>query len=170
MTETIEITQKQNRELLTEHAKSSYGLTWIGKYEWLMAILFLIIGILILLFTESIKASGYVFLVIGILELTKYPKRINRWVDKKAKEKIFEKEVKFIFQDKSLKISFDNTDKEISYSQMRKCMISDTGLLFKVSFTEYYYISFNSVESKSPNEMTEYLKARFDKTRITIKR
>lgn len=169
MTDAIEVSQKQDRELLTEHAKSSYGLTWIGKYEWLMAVLFIIIGVLILLFTESIKASGYVFLVIGVLELIKYPKRINRWVDKKAKEKIFEKEIKFCIQDTSLKISIDNTDKEVSFSQMRNCMISNTGLLFKVSYTEYYYISFTSITSKSPNEITEFLMARFDKKRITNK-
>lgn len=166
----IEIIQKQDRELLNEHAKSSYNFTWISRYEWLMAIIFLIIGISIILFFERIKAAGYIWIGIGGWELIKYPQRVNRWVDKKVTEKIFNKNIKFKLQDDSLNISYGDLNKNYSYTDMRGCMISNTGLLFKITYSEYYYISFKSIDNNiSKRELIDFLKSRFNKNNIRIK-
>jgi hypothetical protein len=37
---TFELAQKQNKELLQEHAKSSFNFHWLGKNEWLIALFF----------------------------------------------------------------------------------------------------------------------------------
>lgn len=166
----VEIIQKQDRKLLIEHANSSFYFTWIGKYEWLMATIFLILGILIFLFTETIRLSGLISIAIGILELIKYPNRVNRWVDKKTREKIFDKEIKFVLKDTLLEVSYADINKDFSYNDMRQCLISKTGILFKVSYTEYYYISFSSLENNTMiKEITEFLKSRFDNKRIKIR-
>ena len=92
----FEITQIQNKELLKEHADSSYNFIFIGRFEWLLATIFLIIGLIILAGFESIKISGFIFIGIGILELVKYPSRVDRWVNKKIKEKTFNKEIQYV--------------------------------------------------------------------------
>jgi|GEM_PF-3078442 len=164
----IEVIQKQDRELLIEHSKSSYNFTWLGRNEWLMAIIFLIIGCVTVYLFEI--TGGYIFIIIGIIELIKFPKRNERWANKKIKEKIFDKVITFKIQDKELMISYDDTNLTHSYNDMRQCLISNTGVLFKITFSEYYYISFKSIELKiSKTELIPFLKSRFEKGKINIK-
>jgi hypothetical protein len=166
----FEITQKQDKELLKEHANSSYNFTFIGRYEWILATMFLITGFIVLIGFESIKIAGFIFIGIGILELIKFPSRIDRWVNKKVKETIFNKEIRYVLSDNDLKISFDDIIKVHKYQNMRQCLISDTGLLFKISYAEYYYISFRYVDSKySKMELITFIKSRFDNRMIKIK-
>jgi len=164
------ITQKQDRELLKEHAYSSFNFTFIGRFEWLLATIFLIIGLIILMGFESIRIFGFIFIGIGILELVKYPSRVDRWVNKKIKEKSFNKQIQYILNDNDLSISFDDINIVHKYQNMRECLISDSGLLFKISYAEYYYISFSSVDSKyGKMGLITFLKSRFDKRKIKIK-
>ena len=166
----IEIIQKQDKDLLDEHARSSYNFTWISKNEWLMALIFLCLGIGIILFYEPLKIMGYILSGIGILELIKYPNRTNKWVNKKMNENIFNKEIKYLFHDDSLTISYDEINKKIPYNEMRQCLISDTGVLFKITFTEYYYISFKSlIDISTKREIVNFLKSRFKKENIFTK-
>lgn len=166
----IEIIQKQDKKLLSEHAISSYNFTWLGRNEWLMAIIFLILGILVIFFNEKIRLSGFIATAIGVIQLIKYSNRINRWVNRKTKEKIFDKEVKFVLKDWDLEVSYDGFKKNHSYKNMRQCLISKTGFLFKISYTEYYYISFESLEKNTMiDQIIEFLKWRFEPKRIKIK-
>jgi hypothetical protein len=162
--------QVQDRELLKEHAKSSFNFTFIGRFEWLLATIFLTIGLIILIGFESIRISGFIFIAIGILELIKYPNRIDRWVNKKIKEKKFNKKIQYALNDNDLRISFDDINKVYKYQNMRECLISDTGLLFKVSYAEYYYISFRYVDLKYDKmELITFIKSRFDNRKVMIK-
>jgi len=166
----FEITQKQDKELLKEHAVSSSDFTFIGKYEWIFAIFYLIIGIILLTRFGSIKLSGLIFIGIGLFELIKFPGRIDRWVNKKIKETIFNKEIRYVLSEHDLEISFEDIHKIHEYQNMRQCMISETGIVFKISYAEYYYISFRNVDSKySKMELISFLKSRFDERRIKIK-
>jgi hypothetical protein len=166
----FEITQIQDKELLEEHANSSYNFTFIGRYEWFFATIILVIGLIILIEFDSIKISGFIFIGIAILEIIKYSTRVDRWVNIKIKEKIFNKEIKYVLSENDLIISFDDVNIYHKYQNIRECLISDTGLLFKISYTEYYYISFRFIESKySKLELISFIKNRFDKQRIKIK-
>jgi hypothetical protein len=166
----IEIIQKQDKKLLTEHAISSFNFTWLGRNEWLMAIIFLILGIFVTFFIEKIRLSGFVGIAIGVIELIKFPNRIKRWVNRKTKEKIFNKEVKFVLKDWHLEVLCDGFKKNHSFKNMRQCLISKTGFLFKISYTEYYYISFESLEKNTMiDEIIEFLKLRFEPKRIKIR-
>ena len=79
----LEINQRQNRELLEEHAKSSFNFGLIGKSELYIAVSFLLIGVLISILNESNRFIGLPFIAIGIFEIIKYPTREKRWVRKK---------------------------------------------------------------------------------------
>jgi hypothetical protein len=84
---TYTISQLQSEELLLEHAKSSYNITLLGKYEWVLILVFILIGVGTLLFAPEHRTYAIVPLAIGIIELIKYPKRLERWVAKKKTEK-----------------------------------------------------------------------------------
>lgn len=164
------IKQIQSTELLTEHAQSSYNITVVGKYEWVLILIFLLIGIGTLIFASESRIYAIVPLAIGIVELVKYPKRIERWVEKKKTEKKFNKEIQFELGEDSLSISYDEFKKQHRYEDMRECLISDTGFLFKISYEEYYYISFSSLSSDlSPTEVITFLTGKFQSSKITIK-
>ena len=166
----IEIIQKQDKKLLTEHAKSSYSFSWIAKNEWMLAILFLLIGLSFYFISDNLRAASYIFIAIGIIEIIKYPKRVERWVKNKTKEKLFNQNIKFKINDDFIAVSCEGINKKVEFKEMRKCLVSNSGIVFKISFTDYYYISFNSVKEVTPkHEFIEFLKTRFDKNKIKIK-
>jgi|TARA_B100000795_G_scaffold216208_1_gene170089 hypothetical protein len=143
----LEITQKQNRLLLEEHAQSSFN--WgIGKFELVFPSVFIIIGIVISIVNNNSILTGLPFIGIGIFEIIKYPTREKRWVNKKVKEPIFDQNITFLFQDKELKISFSESSKSYQYKNISKCLVSNTGILLKITFSEYYFISFKSIGSE----------------------
>lgn len=166
----ILITQVQDRDLLIEHARSSYNFTFVSMHEWLLATFYVIIGLLFLFVFDTIRYAGFVFLGIGIWELMKFPGRINRWVAKKEKEKLFNKKMSFKLGVSELEISVDEEKRSLNYDTMRKCLISDTGILFKVSYLEYYYISFKSLnDSHSKKNIIALLQSGFKQQKIKIK-
>ena len=160
----ISIHQKQNRSLLEEHAKSSYNFGGIGKNELLIAISFLIIGILISIAFRPNWLVGVPGIIIGLIEIVKYPTREKRWVRKKEKESIFNKSLEFRLTKNALTIMYDEESKTHRYDDMRACLISDTGILFKISWVEYYYISFNSFDKETnKQELITHLESEFDR-------
>jgi len=160
----IEIVQSQDTKLLTEHAESSFNFTFMIKNEWILASIYLIIGLIIFISTESLnKITGIIGIVIGCWELYKYPRRIKKWVSRKEKEKIFNKEIIFGINQFGLKVKIDDDEKSYKFSEMRACHISETGILFKISYPEYYYISFKSVKlNDSKEKLIDFLKANFE--------
>lgn len=163
----FEIIQKQNRDLLEEHAKSSINFGFLGRNELYVAIGFFIVGFIISLLFVDNRLVGTPFMVIGLFEIIKYPTREKRWVKKKEKEKLFDKELEFEISDDKLKISFDEISKTHQFDSMRQCLISETGLLFKISWSEYYYISFKSIESDQLKlDLIDHLKKKFEQGRI----
>jgi hypothetical protein len=167
---TYTISQLQSEELLLEHAKSSYNITLLGKYEWVLILIFILIGVGTLLFAPEHRTYAIVPLAIGIIESIKYPKRVERWVAKKKTEKKFNKEILFELVEQTLSIAYEGVTKQHRYQDMRSCWISDTGILFKVSFEEYYYISFRSLSSNvAPTEIIAFLKGKFLSSKIVVK-
>ncbi|WP_020535851.1 hypothetical protein [Lewinella cohaerens] len=165
------INQKQSRSLLEEHAKSSFNFTFLGRNEFLLAIIFLIVGTLIYLLNEENKLIGLPMVAIGLFEIIKYPGREKRWVKKKEKETIFNKNMVFEISKDTLKITYDKVSKSHAFSSMRKCLVSETGILFKISLTEYYYISFKGLETKTEEEdILNTLIEAFREEQIIVKR
>jgi hypothetical protein len=183
----FEINQRQSRELLDEHIRFSYNFTRIGKYEWMAALIFFIVGLIIFLCIDPIRASGLIFMGIGLFELIKYPGRYKRWVNGKVKERIFNKDFQFIFTEEYFKLSY--TDKErkqvdvkgerndkqedidveraYKYEDIKACLISNSGFVLKISFREYYYISFKSMDKKyDTSQFITFLKSRFDSKKL----
>ena len=146
------INQKQSRSLLEEHAKSSFNFTFLGRNELFVAITFVMVGMFVYLLNEENRLIGLPAMVIGLLEIIKYPNRVKRWVKKKEKEIIFNKDLLFDISKDTLKITYDKLVKTHAFSNMRKCLVSKTGILFKISLAEYYYISFKSLETKTEEE------------------
>lgn len=60
------------------------------------------------MFSKPINLSGYLFIIIGVFELIKYPNRAQRWADKKSKEKNFNKDIKFVLKDNLLEVLYNN--------------------------------------------------------------
>ena len=117
------------------------------------------------------RPAGYVFIAIGVLEIIKYPSRVKRWVKKKEKQGIFNKNLEFKIINDRLNIHWDKEEKSHLFSSMRKCLISDTGILFKVSWQEYYYISFKSLDSNvNESDLIDLLNKGFEKSKIIVKR
>ena len=140
----LKIDQKQSRSLLEEHAKSSFNYSLLGRNELIVSIVFLLIGVLISILYVQNRLVGLPFIAIGILEIIKYPGRERRWVKKKEKERKFNKNLEFNILNDSLKVTYKEEFKAYKFSDMRKCLISETGILFKITVGEYYYISFKS--------------------------
>jgi hypothetical protein len=135
-----------------------------------VAIGFFLIGAIILLFDDN-RLGGIPFIVIGLFEIIKYPTREKRWVKKKEKQGIFDKNLEFKILNDRLNIHWDKEEKSHLFSSMRKCLISDTGILFKVSWTEYYYISFKSLDSNvNEADLIDLLNKGFEKNKIIVKR
>ena len=167
----IEINQKQNRSLLEEHAKSSFNFGLLGKNELYVAITFLLIGIVISFLLVTNRLVGLPFIAIGLFEIIKFPTREKRWVLKKEKEKLFNKNIRFKILNDSLEITYDEEFKTHKYIDMKECLISETGILFKISLREYYYISFIIMDNKiKQKELIDFLKEKFKNGRIKIKR
>ena len=167
----MKINQLQNRTLLKEHAYSSFNFTFIGRNELYIAISFLLIGIIISVFTDHSRLGGIPFIFIGLLEIIKYPSREKRWVNKKEKEAIFNKEIEFEISDNSLLIKYDKESKSHKFVDMRECLISGTGVLFKVSHSEYYYISYKSMAGdKQKKELISNLHNRFPSKKIKTRK
>lgn len=165
------IKQKQSRTLLEEHAKSSFNYTMIGRNELLIAIAFLLIGIFISSLNEGNRFVGLPFMAVGMLEIIKYPSRENRWVKKKEKDTIFNKNIEFEITNDSLKIRYDKEEKVHKFRDMRKCLVSETGMLFKVTLMEYYYISFKALGTNKEREaLINNLSDGFERGKIKIKR
>lgn len=78
----INIKQKQDRTLLKEHAKSSFNFGFLGRNELYVAIGFFLVGSIISLLFDDNRLVGIPFIVVGILEIVKYPTREKRWVKK----------------------------------------------------------------------------------------
>lgn len=166
----FKIIQKQSRSLLEEHAKSSFNFKSLGRNELYVAIGFLLAGAIILLLIDENRLIGIPFIAIGLLEIVKYPTREKRWVKNKEKEKVFNKDLEFEISDDNLKIFFDEISKTHQFDSMRHCLISETGILFKISWSEYYYISFESIENDQVKlDLIEHLKKKFEKGRIKEK-
>ncbi len=52
---------------------------------------------------------------------------------------------------------------------MRQCLISNKGISFKISYATYYYISYKTLSAVvSKYEIIDFLKCRFDKSRIKV--
>jgi len=166
----ITISQKQNRSLLEEHASSSYNFSSLAKYELYIAIGFLVAGILVSIVLYPKWMTGLPMMAIGIWEIVRFPTREKRWVNRKMKEPLFDKDLTFQFQTDSLGVSFDEESRTHRYADMRACMISNTGILFKISLPEYYYISFSSLESTAQKqEILSYLRKVFDAKKLQEK-
>lgn len=170
--------QKQTKELLEEHAKSSFNFYFFGKHEWIFAVTFILIGLGFILWSKSNLIFGSIGIGIGVYELLKFPFRISRWVSKKTKEKIFNQKILFEISDSVLKVTIEDddddekTEKERScrYDKMRVCLISKTGILFKISYTQYYYISFKEIEKNySKMEVIDFIKSQFENSKLKIK-
>jgi hypothetical protein len=167
----FKIIQKQSRDLLEEHAKSSFNFGFLGRNELYVAIGVFLVGAIISLLIDENRLIGIPFIAIGILEIVKYPTRENRWVKKKEKEKLFNKDLEFEISDDNLSISFEEISKTHQFDRMRQCLISETGILFKISWGEYYYISFKSIDNNQLKlDLIEQLKKKFEKGRIKEKR
>ena len=167
----IKIIQKQDRGLLEEHAKSSFNFGTLGRNELYVAIAFFLVGAIISLLFDKNRLVGIPFTVIGLFEIIKYPTREKRWVKKKEKEKLFNKDIEFEISDDSLKITFDEISKTHQFNSMRQCLISETGILFKISWSEYYYISYKSLDDdRLKLNLMEELKKKFEKGKIKEKR
>jgi len=167
----IEIHQKHDRALLEEHAHSSFHLTWLGRNEWLVALLCALSGILmVLLLGEDSRWLGIGLSTLGIIELIRNPSREQRWVKKKLREKIVGKEMAFRLSDDSLTIAYDKEERTHAYAAMRGCWVSSTGVLFKITYAEYYYISFNSLpKGLTPDELIKSL-ATYLGSKLVVKR
>jgi hypothetical protein len=167
----FKIIQKQSRGLLEEHAKSSFNFGSLGRNELYVAIGFFLIGAIISLLFDDNRLVGLPFILIGLFEIIKYPTREKRWVKKKEKEKLFNKDLEFEISDDNLKISFDEESKIHHYESMRQCLISETGILFKISCSEYFYLSFKSLESDLMKlDLIKHLKSQFKNGKIKEKR
>ena len=167
----MKIKQKQDKGLLEEHAKSSFNFGSLGRNELYVAVVFFLIGATISLLFDENRLVGIPFILIGLFEIVKYPTREKRWVKKKEKEKLFNKELEFEISDDNLKVSFDEESKTHQLDSMRACLISETGILFKISRREYYYISFKSLESDLTKlDLISHLKSQFKEGIIKEKR
>lgn len=164
----ITIHQKQSSYLLEEHATSSFNYTFIGRNELFLAIATLLLGLLIASVSEKNWLMGLPFVVIGMLEIIKYPNREQRWVKKKEKEALFNKTIVFTITNDSLTIKYDDKEKEHPFTEMRKCLVSEKGVLFKISRQEYYYLSFKSF--KNPEALINKLIAQFPHDQLSIKK
>jgi hypothetical protein len=162
----VKILQKQDKELFEEHAKSSFNFGILGKNELYVAIFFFLIGVTISLLLEDNRLVGIPFIAIGLFEIIKFPTREKRW----EKEKLFNKTIEFEVLDNTLKINFDKESKTHQFNNMRQCLISETGILFKISWSEYYYISFKSLESELTKlDLIKHLKSQFKGGKIKEK-
>ena len=167
----VKIIQKQDKGLLEEHAKSSFNFGTLGKNELYVAIFFFLIGVTISLLLDDNRLVGIPFIAIGLFEIIKYPTRERRWVKKKENEKLFNKDIEFEVLDDTLKINFDKESRTHQFDNMRQCLISETGILFKISWSEYYYISFKSLESDLTKlDLIQHLKSQFKDGKIKEKR
>lgn len=167
----FKIPQKQDTNLLNEHAKSSFNFGLVGKYELYLAIAFLIIGIIVPFLFDTSILIGLPAILIGLFEILKYPNREKRWVRKKEKEKKFNKNIEFEIFDDRLSISFNDEVKTHPFKKMRECLISETGVVFKISYLEYYYISFKSFdEDNLKSKLISHLKDQFDSKKLKEKR
>ncbi len=166
----MKIIQKQDRVLLEEHAKSSFNFGTLGKNELYVAIIFFLIGITISLLSDNNRLVGIPFITIGLIEIIKYPTREKRWLRKKEKEKLFNKYIEFEVLKESLKITFEKESKIHQFDNIRQCLISETGILFKISWSEYYYVSFKSLESDLMKlDLIQHLKTKFKAEKIKVK-
>ena len=164
------IIQKQTSAILKEQAKSSFNFTFLSRNEFYLALVFFTFGVFISLFNESTSLLGSPFMLIGGIEMLKFPFREKIWVHKKTKEEKYNKDFKFELYDDSLKVSVNGIMKLYHFEQMRKCLISETGILFKINWTEYYYISFQSFSGlEVKNSLISYLICHFNENKITIK-
>ena len=166
----IEFSQRQSRSLLEEHAKSSFNFGFLGRNELYVAVFVLLVGVVIATFYESNRAIALPFILIGLYEVVKYPTRESRWIKRKEKESIFNKEIGFKIEDDGLTVMYDEESKSHRYQDMRECMVSTTGILFKVTWTEYYYISFSSLGKFKKEEMITFLEDKFEQGKIKLKR
>lgn len=169
---TFELSQKQSKSLLEEHAKFSFNFNFWIRNEWIFAVVFLFIGLAFLIFENSIRSTGYLSVFIGILELIKFSKRSNKWVSRKVKESNFDKEITFKIDEKGLNIIIiDEKEEKHLFDKMRACHISETGILFKISYTEYYYISFRTIEKEYlVKEVVDFLQTHFDSDKLKLKK
>ncbi len=166
----IRINQKQSRELLQEHAEFSFNYFALGRNELYVAIALLVLGVLISITSEQNRLTGIPFIAIGIFELIKYPSREQRWIKKKEKESKFNKILEFEISKDRLKITIDKKSNSYSFSIMRKCLISEKGILFKVSKFVYYYISFKSMPTDiDKDDLIGLLKNGFESNKIVLK-
>jgi hypothetical protein len=149
----FKIIQKQSRDLLEEHAKSSFNFGFLGRNELYVAIGVFLVGAIISLLIDENRLIGIPFIAIGILEM------------------LFNKDLEFEISDDNLSISFEEISKTHQFDRMRQCLISETGILFKISWGEYYYISFKSIDNNQLKlDLIEQLKKKFEKGRIKEKR
>jgi hypothetical protein len=141
---------------------------------------FFLTGVIILIFFERIRLAGLIGIGIGSFELYKFPHREKRWVAKKETEKKIDTNIFFEINEKGLKVKIDTSEKEDedgfkseithNFSKMRACFISKTGILFKISFLEYYYISFKTIEKDySIIAIIDFLKTHFKGKKLNIK-
>lgn len=166
----IKIYQKQSRRLLEEHAKSSFDFGFVGRNELYFAITFFLIGTLMLITLESTRLAGLPFILIGVFEIIKYPTRESRWVRKKEKEQVFNKNIEFQIGTDFLKVTYDQESKTHKYKSMRECLISKTGIVFKITISEYFYISFNSLDDESQKQgLIAHLTEKFENGKIKVK-
>ena len=166
----IEFTQKQDRALIEEHARSSFNFTFLSRNELYVAITVFIVGVIIALFDKEFLPVGVPLVLIGLYEIARFGTREKRWVNKKVKEKKFNKDINFELTDNELIVSFNEISKNHKYKDMRACIISDTGVLFKITYLEYYYISFNRIKHIiNPSDLTTFLKENFEGERFEIR-
>lgn len=161
----LKIIQKQDRALLEEHAKSSFNFGYLERNELYVAIIFLLVGITIELLLADKRLVGAPFIIIGLIEIIKYPSRERRWVKRKEKEKLFNKSLEFEVSEDHLRINFDKEMFRIHpFKNMRACLVSETGILFKISWQEYYYISFKSLSNEQMKlDLIKHLRPKFKK-------
>ena len=70
-----------------------------------------------------------------------------------------------------MKITIEKESKIHQFDKIRQCLISETGILFKISWSEYFYISFKSLESDLMKfDLIQHLKTQFKGGKIKLKR
>lgn len=167
----VKIIQKQDKRLLEEHAKSSFNFGILGRNALYLGIAFFIIGIAISWVLYENSLVGIPLIAKGLFDIIKSPSREKMWVKKKEKELLYNKNIEFEILDDTLKINFDKESKTYTFNSMLQCLISETGILFKISSAEQYYISFKSLGSDlSKLDLIKYLKNQFKDGKIKVKR
>lgn len=149
----IHIKQIQTEEILKEHAHESFNYHFFGKYELIISLFLIFLGLIGLLFLKSLHYFFILLILIGSIEAIKFPKREKNWVKKKMKEGLYDKTVEFLFLEDTFKITINENTKEFNYKDLRSILFFKNGLLLKIHKLLYFYISYSSLADNDNKEL-----------------